>query len=445
MIIILSQYRTTVAVLLLAVSMATIARAQGPATGKGSSPRKPTTTELKRGQKQAEVERRAASKADEDAEMKAFEASNELGDKGWEFLKRGRYALAIPSLEASHAERLKVAFPESAATLKVNTAPTDGGGLRAVTERQLGIAYAAAADYERAAKCLGDALRTNEAFFGKYKNSCYYVGFNHLDIAFVLAARGRYDDAEREYARSIQIIKNDKSRIRGRVDMTAHGYLGLASLALARSRTGDAEREMKLPLLVLKNKQTETKHPVLAAHARLVLGQLRDREGRPDEAEREYRRALTIGRTLGPDHPMAAFALDGLGELALQAGKLDDAEAHFKEALALRETMLGKDHRELAYSLDGLGRVAAARGDWAAAEPRYARALAILEKCLGIDHPDVAVLALHRSLALRNLDRGAEATALDRRIPSHPGLSSQGRFLAVPDDLFCRYCVFAGG
>ncbi|HWE37733.1 MAG TPA: tetratricopeptide repeat protein [Isosphaeraceae bacterium] len=434
--------RTLIGVLLVACWIVTVARAQDTATSPapdGSKPRELTESAPKRGQKRAVVERREADDARESAGVKAYMESRNHSEKGHVFLRRGRYALSIPEFEAAHAEGLKMAFPESLETMKVNTAPTDGGGLRGTTEKLLGVALAAVADYARAEKYLHAALTTDEKYFSGEINWC--EGYEHFGLAFVHAARGRYDDAEREYSRFIQILKSDKSIKAGKLHITAHGYLGLASLALARGRLGDAERQMKIPLLVLKEKGIGEKHPVLAAHARIVLGQLRDREGRPDEAEREYRHALTICRTLGPDHPMAAFGLDGLGELEVEVGKLDDAEKHFREALVLREKMLGKDHRELGYSLDGLGRVAAARGDWAAAEPLLGRALAILEKGLGIDHPDVAVVALHRSRALSRLGRDAEATALDRRIPPHPGLSSQGRFLAVPDGLFCDYCM----
>lgn len=423
---------------LLVTAACPAARAQGP--GPDAAPRGPGPRGSTKADQGATEEAESFS---EGRGLRAFVASAKLGYEGECILRRGHYARALPLLEAAHAEGLKFPFPESLETLQVNRAPTDGGGMRGITERRLGIAHAAAADYAQAEKYLRAALDTEVMYFRDDNN--IIIARNHFDLAFALAARGRYDEAEEEYSRFIQIITRDRLLKAGKLPNKAHGYLGLASLALARGRLGDAEREMKLPLLLLKEKRVDAKHPAFAAHARLILGQLRDREGRPDEAAEEYRHALTIARTLGPNHPTAAFALDGLAELDLQAGRLDAAEAGFREALALREPALGAEHRELAYSLDGLARVAMARGRGKDAEPPSGRALAILERCLGIEHPDVAVVAQHRATTLRDLGRDADAAALGRRIPSHPGLSSQGRFLAVPDGLFCEYCANVGG
>ncbi|HWE35337.1 MAG TPA: tetratricopeptide repeat protein [Isosphaeraceae bacterium] len=349
--------------------------------------------------------------------------ASSLRSRAYDYLRVGRYSLALPLFNDVAGERVKLSRNYD----------------RGDTEQNFGFAEAAVGeDYGRAERLLKRAIEYDTVFsFGEGNR---FVAWSYLGLGFVDAAQASYDEADQNYSHFIKCInKVDTLRV-GKIHLKAHGHLGLASVALARGRLGDAERELKIPLLVLKEKQADEKHPVLAAHTRIVLGQLRDLQGRPDEAERDFRRALAVARTLGPEHPMAAFCLDGLGELDLKAGKPDDAERLFKEALALREKTLGKEHRDLAYSLDGLGRVAAAHGDWAAAEPLHGRALAILEKCLGVEHPDISAVASHRTAALRRLGRDIEARALDRRIRPRADAGFPGRLLAIPDDLFCRSC-----
>ena len=162
------------------------------------------------------------------------------------------------------------------------------------------------------------------------------------------------------------------------------------------------------------------------------LADLYDSQGKYDDAEPLYKRALAVKEeVLGPMHPDTATSLNNLADLYESQGKYDDAEPLYKRALAVREEVLGPMHPDTATSLNNLadlyttrantmtrsrstnghwrlggsiGTHASCHGDVAEqpgaslhnqgkyddAEPLYKRALAVREEVLGPMHPDTA-------------------------------------------------------
>jgi tetratricopeptide (TPR) repeat protein len=70
-------------------------------------------------------------------------------------------------------------------------------------------------------------------------------------------------------------------------------------------------------------------------------------------------------------------AYDGLGDALLAEGKPVEAEAQYRRALALLEPALGPRHPDLAEALGGIGRAALAAGAPRRALPPLERALAV--------------------------------------------------------------------
>jgi Tfp pilus assembly protein PilF len=95
--------------------------------------------------------------------------------------------------------------------------------------------------------------------------------------------------------------------------------------------------------------------------ARNVLALAAIRQGRLDEAEREYEASLAR-------QPRQQRVLAALGALALQRGRMDDAERRYREALALAPAYVE--------AMTGLGFIQAQRGDEAGAEAWYEQAVA---------------------------------------------------------------------
>ena len=85
------------------------------------------------------------------------------------------------------------------------------------------------------------------------------------------------------------------------------------------------------------------------------LGELRRRQGRPEEAERCLLRALELfQRELGVDTPHYHAALNGLGGLCCEVGRYEEACRWFLAAAAAAEKLYGSEHREHRAALEHL-------------------------------------------------------------------------------------------
>ena len=77
------------------------------------------------------------------------------------------------------------------------------------------------------------------------------------------------------------------------------------------------------------------------------------------------------------DHPDMATSLNNLAMLYNKQGKYDEAEPLYQRALAINEKVLGPDHPDTATSLNNLAALYNNQGKYDEAEPLYQRALAI--------------------------------------------------------------------
>jgi CHAT domain-containing protein len=157
-------------------------------------------------------------------------------------------------------------------------------------------------------------------------------------------------------------------------------------------------------------------------------------QGRFSDAIPLAQRALAISeKSLGPDHPDVATALNSLAELYYDLDRYADAEPLYKRSLAIREKFLGPDHPDVATALNSLADLYDDQRRYADAEPLYKRSLAIREKSLGPDHPFVAT-ALDRLAGLySHQHRYADAEMLYKQSlalrekslgPDHPDVAT---------------------
>ena len=139
-------------------------------------------------------------------------------------------------------------------------------------------------------------------------------------------------------------------------------------------------------------------------------------QGKYQEAIPIAERALEVAkRTLGPEQPETAEALNNLGFVFKMIGDYAKAEPLCQEALRIRQKVLGPEHPDTATSLNNLASLYRATGAYAKAEPLYQEALQILQKVFGPEHPNTATSL--ENLALLNFELGQidEATALARQ------------------------------
>ena len=200
--------------------------------------------------------------------------------------------------------------------------------------------------------------------------------------------------------------------------------------------TRAAKHAEALPLmeraLEIREKTVGPEDP-LVAEALNSLANIHRGKGDHVKAEPLYQRALAIRETaLGAEHPDVATSLNSLGAHYFSRGDYAKAEPLHQRALAIREKVLGAEHPDVAASLNNLANVYLVTGDYAKAEPLYQRALAIRET-LGAEHPDLA--ASLTNLANLNWTKGdyARAEPLYRRAlainekavgPDHPSVAT---------------------
>ena len=120
-------------------------------------------------------------------------------------------------------------------------------------------------------------------------------------------------------------------------------------------------------------------------------------------------------KTLGPEHPVIATALNNLAALYRTIGRYAEAEQLYKRTLAIYEKAFGPEHPGVAIALHNLAALYFTTGRYAEAEQLYKRALAIGEKVVGPEHPGVATAVNNLAALYKTTGRYAEAEPLCRR------------------------------
>ena len=131
------------------------------------------------------------------------------------------------------------------------------------------------------------------------------------------------------------------------------------------------------------------------------------------EAEALYIQCLLIReKTLGSDHPDAAYPLYALAELYRNQGRYGAAAPLYQQTLRIWRLSLGPEHSEVAYPLSGLAELYHMQGKYSEAEPLYVQALRIVEQAFGPGHPQVVALQNHLAGLYRDQGKYGEAEAL---------------------------------
>ena len=134
--------------------------------------------------------------------------------------------------------------------------------------------------------------------------------------------------------------------------------------------------------------------------------------GQHAEAEKRFRQALGMMRSLQPQQP---YILDELAVLHETQGKYGEAEQLYLQSLKIREKYRGSEHPEVATSLHNLAEHYEILGQYDKAEDLYQRAIAIREKALGPDHLFLAYSLEDYAGLLRKTGREAEAEKIEAR------------------------------
>ncbi len=218
---------------------------------------------------------------------------------------------------------------------------------------------------------------------------------------------GRVDAAMAHFADALAIRE-----AAGEPRHIARTLMGVASThQLRRDLTAAADAyERALALLA------DVDDPSLLGALASNLGNLRVAEGRLQDAETLFRRALALGEELlGKEHPLLVRRLNNVAALIAQDGRLDEATQLLERAIALASTLDARQDDGLASALQTLGNVRMAKEDTEGALAQWGRAATIFER-IGPRSAALADVLENMAIVHERLQRPDEAAALRARV-----------------------------
>ena len=236
--------------------------------------------------------------------------------------------------------------------------------------------------------------------------------------------QGRYEEARTVYEDTLA----RRRRVLGEHHADTAGAINDLAVVLDRMGSPDAEATYRLAL----ERFTALAGPDDPETLRVTgnLGQLLQRIGRYDEAERLLRRSFEgRRRTLGEDHPDTIAISTRLAYTMRHRNAWAEAEALMREALDRSARVLGPEHPGTIWAENGLAQLLGEQGKYDEAIPRYLHALELSRKTLGDDNVETLGLMSSAASMLFNAGRAADAEPLLReawggltkaRGPDHP-------------------------
>jgi CHAT domain-containing protein/Tfp pilus assembly protein PilF len=322
--------------------------------------------------------------------------------------KMGRYRDAEPYFE----EGLRICRQQGDKEL----------GLEMMTS--LASGYVEQGRFEESRQLSLECLSAVESIYGKTSPQTAIVLGN---VAGVFSALGDLEQAEKAYARSVQLLEGRS----GKEGALANNLMNLASI---HSDRGDYTRALSLldrAIAIAERQYGKTNYQVALIRNNVAV--IHQGLGQFERAEELHRGILkTLEATIGPSHPDIARTLNNLAIVLEKQGQMDEAEALYRRGLAVRETQLGADHPATLIALDSLAKFLVNQGRLDEAEPLIQRSLSGRTEKLGARHP----LRAYSLMALAGLrlrqERVGEAEQLFRDAlalrqevlsPSHPDLA----------------------
>ena len=146
------------------------------------------------------------------------------------------------------------------------------------------------------------------------------------------------------------------------------------------------------------------------------LGSLYADQGRLEEAEKMYQRALVGNeKAWGPEHTSTLDTVNNLGLLYADLGRLEEAEKMYQRALVGNEKAWGPEHTSTLDTVNNLGSLYADQGRLEEAEKMYQRALVGKEKAWGPEHTSTLDTVNNLGMLYADLGRLEEAEKMYQR------------------------------
>ena len=235
--------------------------------------------------------------------------------------------------------------------------------------------------------------------------------FSSSNLADVYKAQARYDEAEAQYKRALEMAEKTGGPSSLLVALILNNLTKVYEDQSRFAEVEDASRRA----LAIREKALGPNHPDVAASVN-NLAHVYERLGRYAEADKLFQRSIEIWeKALGPKHPYLATSLLNLAIVYADEDRFDEAEALYKRALGIREAAFGPNHSDVATVLNNLAAIYEAQGRSDELETHAKRALAIVTKTLGPNNPDTAKVIRKLGVAYDAQGRYADADAQFKR------------------------------
>jgi serine/threonine protein kinase/Flp pilus assembly protein TadD len=173
------------------------------------------------------------------------------------------------------------------------------------------------------------------------------LGPNHPHVALSLTTLGNiYRETDRE-AEAEPLIRRAISIMEAAVGPTNGEVLwmrrSLARTLISLERYADADTELAGQIEIIESTPVTSELP----SALSTLGELRVKQGRFEEAESTYLRAIEVLETDSPDDPFLGLIAADLARLYRDTGRREEAETNFRRAVELMEEGWGPSDPDL--------------------------------------------------------------------------------------------------
>jgi len=243
----------------------------------------------------------------------------------------------------------------------------------------------------------------------------------HNDTSAIQRQEARKaDDEERRYLQVLNVAAKAQSDRRPAIYRT---YLNLASLNKARYQYTEAEKYYELACNIAKTLFGEQSEEVATTLNR--LGEIRLRQGRVQDADWSFHRALTILESgQHPDGIQTAAVLNNLAVLQHRTGNLSRAAVLMRKVVGIFETGPAANEECLGTALSNLATMLRTVGTPSEALTTAQRAVSILERYKDTDSFAVSLVTLSR-LHMDNGDTARAETMLQRALRSIDNLGQE--------------------
>jgi tetratricopeptide (TPR) repeat protein/predicted Ser/Thr protein kinase len=271
----------------------------------------------------------------------------------------------------------------------------------------IGRVYHATAQYGEARGLFERALSIREA----------HLGTAHLDVASTLtdlAETLRYQSRHVEADAAARRAHAIRLRILGpRHPDVAESQLVEATAAVYLA---DLDRAADLQRRAVAILEGVAGRDSALAVALGNLGTTLARHGDYPEAERLLRRSIDINRSIRAEHPQLAGALLSLAyTLDEMPERASGADSLYRQGVAMRRRTLGPDHPMYAFALGDYAVFLNNAGRYSEALPAAEQHYALITSIFGPEHPNTTGAMTTYAYALAGLGRRQEAITLARR------------------------------